>query len=66
MRAENQAGISPDSEILGLVFATVPEQPPQPVLLSSETNEITIGVDSYDQATSSVSNGGCDILSFDY
>jgi hypothetical protein len=55
VRAYNWAG-SADSPLLGVVYATLPLQPPMPAVLQSNSTEITVNLNYPDS-----SNGGCDI-----
>ncbi len=62
LRAYNYAGVA-ESPVLGVVFASVPDQPPIPVKVLEKSNSTQVTVDISD--FTEIMNGGCDIVSFD-
>jgi hypothetical protein len=62
VKAYNYAGVA-ESPILGVVFASLPSQPPVPTKIEDESDskQITIDISDFPEE----SNGGCPILSFD-
>lgn len=62
VKAYNPAGVS-ESPVLGVVFASLPEQPPIPVKVLDQSNSTQVMIDISDFPESS--NGGCDIESFE-
>jgi hypothetical protein len=57
--AHNDAG-ELESPILGLILATLPDQAPTPALVTSSSTMTAVDISDY----SSVSDGGCDIISY--
>jgi hypothetical protein len=52
-----------ESPVLGVVFASVPDQPPIPVKVLEKSNSTQVTVDISD--FTEIMNGGCDIVSFE-
>ena len=60
VRAFNWAGSS-DSPVLGVVFATLPLQPPILTVQRFNSTQITVQVTNYPESN----HGGCDIVSYE-